>query len=120
MDENKVTEERYQVVAAQKDIRDIKNEVAVLSSKFDSLHTAIVGSQLAKDGGMVQRLVDLELELKNLELEMKTLKTQVEEADLNNQQNQFYIRIIWALASVIATTIFIELVRYFSPIYHIK
>src|SRR4051812_32402484 len=97
-------EERYQAATSQKDIRDIKKEVADLSNKLADVHTAIIGSPLAKDGGMVQRLADNESAVGELAKRLGDL-------ELGLKQKEFYVRVIWGLIAFVigsGVTIFIK------------
>lgn len=105
MESKEEREDRFQVVTTQKDIRDIKKEVADLSNKLADVHTAIIGSPLAKDGGMVQRLADNEDAVSNLNKRLDNL-------ELGLKQKEFYVRVIWGLISFVigsGITLFIKL-----------
>lgn len=104
MESKEEKEDRYQVVTTQKDIRDIKKEVADLSNKLADVHTAIIGSPLAKDGGMVQRLADNENSVSEISRRLDAL-------ELGLKQKEFYVRVIWGLIAFVigsGVTIFIK------------
>lgn len=111
-------ERQYQVVVTQKDIRDIKQEVAALSDKVNDVHTAIIGSPLAKDGGMVRRLLDCEngvLQVKeHLVMVEKGMQEKIEEAKRANLKSALYIKIIWGLGASVLTGLFTLLYFYFK------
>jgi hypothetical protein len=111
MSENTEEKERqYQVVVTQKDIRDIKQEVASLSNKVNDVHTAIIGSPLAKDGGMVQRLLDCEAGVEHVKEQVvlveKEMQEKIEEAKRANLKSELYIKIIWGLGGSLAAGVF--------------
>lgn len=101
-------EERYRTAATQGDIREIKRDVTDLSQKVNEVHAALIGSPLAKDGGLVQRLLECETSV-------QTLKTKVETVELAGRERDKYIRWIWGLISFIIGSAFVELLKYLSP-----
>lgn len=102
-------EEHYQVAVTQKDIRDIKNEVAGLHNKVNDVHTAIIGSPLAKDGGMVQRLEDCERQVDQVNKRIDLVDKELQDRTL---KSELYIKIIWALGGCIFTSLFTFLLYY--------
>jgi glucose-6-phosphate isomerase len=102
-------EARYQVTVTQKDIRDIKKEVADLSNKVNDVHTAIIGSPLAKDGGMVQRLEDCEKEVETVKDKLEAFEKELQERTL---KSELYIKIIWGMGGSIAAGLFTSLLYY--------
>lgn len=115
MDNKEEKEERYQVTVTQKDIRDIKQEVGTLSGKIDEVHSALIGSPLAKDGGMVQRLLDCENGIEEVKEDLvlveKTMQEKIEEAKLANMKSELYIKIIWGLGGTICAGVFAFIVH---------
>jgi len=109
MESKEEKEERYQVTVTQKDIRDIKKEVADLSGKVNDVHTAIIGSPLAKDGGMVQRLEDCEKSVERVSEKLENFEKDLQERTL---KSELYIKIIWGLGGSIAAGIFTSLLYY--------
>lgn len=103
-------EDRYQVTVTQKDIRDIKKEVADLSGKVNDVHTAIIGSPLAKDGGMVQRLEDCEKNVEDVRQKLEDFEKELQERTL---KSELYIKIIWGLGGSIAAGLFTSVLYYF-------
>lgn len=87
-----------QVAVTQGDIRTIKREVEIVSDKVNDLHQAIVGSPLSKDGGMVQRIKDCEINLDKI-------KEEIEEIEKNNIKSNLYLKIIWGMCGAIAAII---------------
>lgn len=83
----------------QRDIQQIKTEVTNLSSKLTEVHTALVGSNMAKDGGLIQRVIDSENEV-------AALKKRVEIIEFEKKQDRFYIKVIWGLGGTLIAFIF--------------
>lgn len=91
-------QKEVQVAVTQEDIRVIKQDVSKLSSTLYEVHQAIVGNSMSRDGGIVQRVIDLETEAsilgdRVLAVEKKRIKTDL------------YIRIIWGCGGVIGSLI---------------
>lgn len=59
MNENKLTE-----------------DVANLSRQVNEMHTALIGSAISKDGGIVQRMTDIESKLESMEKKQTVLGVQ--------------------------------------------
>lgn len=76
----------------QQDIQQIKEKV-------DKLFTALMGSEVTEDGGLVGRVKELEQENHSLHEKI----TQIENA---NTKSELYIKIIWALCGTIGSGIF--------------
>lgn len=83
----------------QQDIQQIKEQVSDLSGKLNEVHTALVGSNMAKDGGLIQRVIDGETELADL-------KKRIETIEFEKGQDRFYIKVIWGLGGTLIAFIF--------------
>ncbi len=71
-----------------------------LKSKVDKIYVALLGSELAKDGGLIQRVLDAEAEILVLKRDMQTQKEQ-------ETKNSLYVNIIWAMGASIGTGIIV-------------
>ena len=70
------------------DIHIIKNSLAKLETRFYSIHTALSGSDLTKDGGLIGRIIEGERDL-------AILTARVEMVEKKESQRRLYIRIIY-------------------------
>src|SRR5688572_12445823 len=70
------------------DIHIIKNSLTKLETRFYSIHTALSGSEITKDGGLIGRIIESEKEL-------ALLTVRVEQVEKKETQRRFYIRIIY-------------------------
>jgi len=103
-------EERYQVVASQRMIRGMREEVTNLGVMVKEVRDALKGSDLAKDGGIVQRVVDLEINYELLKNKMETVLA--DKKDLTR-----VMRWVWISLGVVATTLFTWALNHFFPPY---
>lgn len=106
-----------QVAVTQSDIREIKRDVNDLSTKVNEVHAALIGSSLAKDGGMVQRLVDCEHGVEQVKVKLvdveRTMQEKIEEAKRANMKSELYIKIIWGLGGTICCGVFSVIMHYY-------
>jgi len=66
--------QQHQVEVTQEDIRVIKQEVEKLSSTLDKVHNALVGSELGKDGGLIERLSIAEHDLEGIKKKVEDIE----------------------------------------------
>lgn len=81
------------------DIALIKTQVGDLSRTLNEVHTALVGNQMTRDGGLIQRVIDSESEVEKLKLRILELESK-------NSKTEFYVKVIWTLAGGMATLVF--------------
>lgn len=91
-------EEKNQMLDMQSDISSIKKDIHNFNQKFDKLFTALLGSEIGKDGGLVGRIDDLEKQVEKLVTENNELKKE-------NTKRDLYLNIIWAIGGAIFTAI---------------
>lgn len=84
----------------QEDIRGIKN-------KLDQLFTALMGSEIAKDGGLVSRL-------ERLEDENEKLRGKIEDMEKNTVKSDTRLNIIWALIGFVGASLGGFLINYIT------
>lgn len=92
-------DEKRQFNHMQNDITAIKQEIARQGLQVDRLCIALMGSEIAKDGGLVERI-------KNLEHENEELREQIEAIKTDKVKSDLYIKWIWALVSGLVSMIF--------------
>lgn len=83
----------------QTDIQSIKTEISRMDKKMDKVMVALMGSDLAKDGGLISRIAELEDDNEALRRELDAVK-------VTNQKIELYQKIIWALGGSIASGVF--------------
>jgi len=84
MNENNSPAEKHQVQVTQEDIRNIKKEVEHIATKLDIVHDALIGNPIAKDGGLVKRITDAEIEIKKV--------------SVITRSNKIYLNLLWCAA----------------------
>lgn len=90
-------------IVTQEDIRLIKQDVSKLSNTLSEVHQAIIGNSMTRDGGIVQRVIDLENEASSLSNRIIAISAKMTKAEL-------YVKIIWAMGGSIAGALLIWLV----------
>lgn len=87
-----MTEQEAQISQMQTDIHEIKQ-------KIDDLFTALMGSKVAKDGGLVGRIVELEKENSLLREEIqknrKELQQNLDELTKKAEKSNWMIGVLW-------------------------
>lgn len=94
-----------------------------MSAKVDKMYYALMGNELSKDGGLVQRIIELEgdnakLEVKlnlvkeELENKIEELEKEVEEVKVGKAKSEIYLRIIYGLVGVASTAVIGAIVNY--------
>ena len=76
------------------DIHTIKNSLTKLETRLYNLHTALTGSDISKDGGLIGRIIDSEKEL-------AVLNQRVELVEKKESQRRLYVRILWGVAGAL-------------------
>jgi len=72
---NTVQQEKDQVFETQREIREMKSDMGDLRGKINEIHTAIMGSSMTQDGGLVQRLRDVESRQAEMERNLHKIET---------------------------------------------
>lgn len=83
-----------QVEYTQHDIREIRVKVEGLSKTLMEVHTALIGNPMAKDGGLIQRIVDSEGEI-------QTLKDKIAAIEKERTSSALYLKIIYLLGGLL-------------------
>lgn len=74
-------QQQRQVMATQEDIRGIKKDVAEMKDNIDIMRDALIGNPLSKDGGLIKRMLDAEVEIKKI--------------GAIKRSNQIYLNLVW-------------------------
>lgn len=101
-------EDHFQVIASQKMIRGMREEVTHMGVMVKEVRDALKGSDLAKDGGLVQRVIDLEISF-------EVLRTKVDGIKAKEQDFTKVMRWVWISLGVVATTLFTWALNHFFP-----
>lgn len=74
----------------QEIISQMQGDIHEIKTKIDELFTALMGSRLTKDGGLVSRL-------ERLEDENEKLREKIEEMEKKDVKSDTRLNIIWAI-----------------------
>lgn len=69
----------------------MENDVSLIKQRVEEISMALLGSSLTKDGGLVRRIVELELKADQLEEKM-------EEQSKKTSAMEIYQKIMWSCA----------------------
>lgn len=76
-------------------ISEIKNDVFEIKSKMDEMYTALMGSTLSKDGGLVARIIAGEEQIEKL-------SARITEMEKKEDRRMLYLSIIIAIISALS------------------
>jgi hypothetical protein len=83
----------------QKDIHDIKKKVDGMGTNLEKVLGALMGNDLAKDGGLIARITELEEQNESILKELESLKA-------DRAKKDWYLNLLWTAAGFIAAAIF--------------
>lgn len=73
----------------ERDINAIKNNLSAFGMKLEMVYAALVGNEIAKDGGLVK-------DISNQREEIAKLTKRVEKVEQRESKRQLYVKIIYA------------------------
>ena len=73
----------------------LRTYLTTLQKKLDDVHNALIGNSITQDGGLVYRVVQLEIQVKNALEDIADGKTK-------NKVSDVYKKILWGAACIIA------------------
>lgn len=92
--------------AGWSEITEIKANVADIKSKLAEMYTALMGSSLTKDGGLVSRVLDSEHQIERL-------TTRIQNIEKNSEKHKQLIQIIWTASGAVGGGIVIAIISHF-------
>lgn len=87
---------------------NIREEVRKIGSKVDELYSALIGSRVTKDGGLVKRVQEQEQDLEEFKVSM-TLR--MESLEKQKIKTAAYVHILYAAAGAVAMAIFTLIIK---------
>lgn len=88
-----------------KEFNRLDKAVWEIKKTLNIVHDAIVGNSLAKDGGMVQRLVDVEAQV-------EVLSSRLEAAEKKQIKYHVQTVIMWSSLGAVGMAVFVFLIEY--------
>lgn len=92
-------EEKRQFSHMQTDIEQIKIHMSSLGTKVDKMYLALMGSEIAKDGGLVGRIEDLERDVHDIKEQLTDIK-----ADAS--KNRWHVNVMWGASGAVIMALF--------------
>lgn len=80
------------------EMQGMQDRIKGIENKMDKLYLALMGSDLTNDGGLVKRIIDLEVEVEKL-------KTEVEKDRKARIKTEVYVYFLWAVGGGLVVTI---------------
>ncbi len=90
--------EQTKVDASRDEISIILKDVVDIKMKLHEMYVALMGSPLSKDGGLVFRIV-------NNEVEIEKLNKRIDENVKNETKNALYLKIIWGMGGFVLSAV---------------
>ena len=85
-------------VNLEQDINAIKNNLSAFGMKLEMVYAALVGNEIAKDGGIVADIM-------HQREQIKELAERVQKVEERESKRQVYVRIIYACVAMIVTLV---------------
>lgn len=80
----------------------LEKDVGEIKGQMNRMYLALMGSDITKDGGMVQRIIDLEIEVATLKNEVQKnkqdMKAELEKDRKSRIPTEVYVKILWGVA----------------------
>ena len=92
-------QEKIQFTHMQTDIETIKHQMTIQGSQLDKMYYAIMGSELARDGGLVGRIEDLEKDTKDI-------KDTLIEIKADASKNRWHVNVMWGASGAVIMALF--------------
>lgn len=92
-------EEKRQFTHMQTDIEQIKISMADQGNKVHKMYLALMGSDIARDGGLVGRIEDLEKDAKEI-------KNSLIEIKADASKNRWHVNVMWGASGAVAMALF--------------
>ena len=98
-------------------IEEIRKELQKVQTKMDDIHSALIGNPITKDGGLVYRVIEGEVQIERLndrinEVEEKQNNRMIE-LEKDKAKQGIYIGIIWACGGGLVSTIAISIINHY-------
>lgn len=89
----------------KQEMENLKGEFGKLSTKMDTVISALMGNDLTKDGGLVGRIIDLEKSV-------AVMEEKIEKLENEKSKSEIYVKILWAAGGVVCTILLTILLNY--------
>jgi predicted transcriptional regulator len=98
-------EEKRQFTHMQTDIESIKISMTSMGSQVDKMYLALMGSEIAKDGGLVGRIEDLENDVREI-------KDQLTDITAEANKSRWHVHVMWGASGAVAMALFSLMLSY--------
>lgn len=98
-------EEKRQFTHMQTDIEQIKISMADQGNKVHKMYLALMGSEIARDGGLVGRIEDLEKDV-------HTIKDQLTDIKADANKSRWHVNVMWGASGAVAMALFSLMLSY--------
>lgn len=105
MEEVALTEQE-EILKTRRGIRLMKMDVIEIKSDITSIKTALIGSELTQDGGLVKRLYENESRVDKLDI-------RILELERKEEKKSIYINILWTITGTVFGALVVATVSHF-------
>ena len=105
MEELALTEQE-EILKTRRGIRLMKMDVIEIKTDITSIKTALIGSELTQDGGLVKRMYETESRVDKMDVRLGILEN-------NDEKKGIYIKILWTVAGAILGAFVVSVFTHF-------
>lgn len=88
------------------DMGIIKNQLTTLGFRVELVYNSLVGNEIAKDGGLVKDIHNLQEDIKNIkEKDIPNINEKIEVLEMSGNKKSIYVNLIYAAVACIITII---------------
>jgi hypothetical protein len=98
-------EEKRQFTHMQTDIESIKISMTSMGNQVDKMYFALMGNEIAKDGGLVRRI-------EVLENDVHEIKDQLTGIQADASKSRWHVNVMWGASGAVAMALFSLLLSY--------
>ena len=104
--ETKPLTEQEEVYKTRAGLRLMKVDVVEIRSDITSIKTALIGSEIGQDGGLVKRMYENESRVDKMDIRIGVLER-------NDEKKGIYIKILWTVAGAVAGALVVAITAHF-------
>ena len=88
-------------------IAELKSELQKVQTKMDDIHSALIGNPITKDGGLVYRVIEGEVQIQRLSDRIDDVETtqndKIEKLEIINAKKEVKDKAFWFLVGIVIT-----------------
>ena len=104
--ETKPLTEQEEIYKTRAGLRLMKVDVVEIRSDITSIKTALIGSEIGQDGGLVKRMYENESRVDKMDIRIGILER-------NDEKKGIYIKILWTIAGAILGALVVAITTHY-------